>query len=71
MACIRERELIRGNGLLLCVQGQRTFTGHENEKNFVGLSAEGDLYACGSEANEVRVLVVASLVEQPGLTKAK
>lgn len=32
----------------------RTFSGHTNEKNFVGLSSEGELVACGSETNEVR-----------------
>jgi hypothetical protein len=31
----------------------RTFSGHVNERNFVGLSACGDLIACGSESNEV------------------
>ena len=32
----------------------RTFSGHMNEKNFVGLSVDGDFTACGSETNEVR-----------------
>lgn len=33
---------------------QRTYDGHTNEKNFVGLSVAGDFIACGSETNEVR-----------------
>ena len=32
---------------------QRTYDGHVNEKNFVGLSVEGSFIACGSETNEV------------------
>ena len=32
----------------------RTYRGHMNEKNFVGLSADGEFIACGSEQNEVR-----------------
>ncbi|KAF9159850.1 coatomer subunit alpha [Actinomortierella ambigua] len=31
----------------------RTYTGHVNEKNFVGLSANGDWISCGSENNAV------------------
>ncbi|KAJ3340616.1 coatomer subunit alpha [Gonapodya sp. JEL0774] len=33
----------------------RTFSGHVNEKNFVGLNVnnQGELFACGSESNEV------------------
>ena len=31
----------------------RTFSGHNNEKNFVGLSVDADFIACGSESNEV------------------
>jgi WD40 repeat protein len=31
----------------------RTFTGHTNEKNFVGLSVSNDYIACGSENNAV------------------
>lgn len=31
----------------------RTYDGHINEKNFVGLSVDGDFIACGSETNEV------------------
>lgn len=33
----------------------RTYSGHVNEKNFVGLGVQGDLYACGSENNSVYV----------------
>lgn len=33
----------------------RTFRGHVNEKNFVGLSMNSDYIACGSESNEVYV----------------
>ncbi|GAX77117.1 hypothetical protein CEUSTIGMA_g4563.t1 [Chlamydomonas eustigma] len=33
----------------------RTFTGHVNERNFVGLSTCGDMIACGSESNEVHL----------------
>ena len=29
------------------------YDGHINDKNFVGLSTEGDFVACGSETNEV------------------
>jgi E3 ubiquitin-protein ligase RFWD2 len=32
---------------------KRTFTGHTNEKNFVGLSTSSDYIACGSENNAV------------------
>ncbi|XP_047336623.1 E3 ubiquitin-protein ligase COP1-like isoform X2 [Impatiens glandulifera] len=32
-----------------------TFKGHKNEKNFVGLSANNEFLACGSESNEVFV----------------
>ena len=31
----------------------RTFTGHTNEKNFVGLTANGDYITCGSENSAV------------------
>jgi hypothetical protein len=31
----------------------RSYAGHVNEKNFVGLSAEGDFVACGSETSQV------------------
>ena len=37
-----------------CTAG-RVFSGHNNEKNFVGLSVDGDFIACGSETNEVGV----------------
>ncbi|XP_021724566.1 E3 ubiquitin-protein ligase COP1-like isoform X1 [Chenopodium quinoa] len=33
----------------------RTFRGHSNEKNFVGLSVSSEYIACGSETNEVYV----------------
>uniref|UniRef100_A0A7I4DBE0 RING-type domain-containing protein n=1 Tax=Physcomitrium patens TaxID=3218 RepID=A0A7I4DBE0_PHYPA len=33
----------------------RTFRGHTNEKNFVGLTVNNDYIACGSETNEVVV----------------
>lgn len=33
----------------------RTYQGHTNEKNFVGLSADGEFIACGSENNEMYV----------------
>ncbi|KAL8506808.1 hypothetical protein ACS0TY_017630 [Phlomoides rotata] len=33
----------------------RTFKGHMNEKNFVGLSVNNEFLACGSETNEVFV----------------
>ncbi|KAK2992214.1 hypothetical protein RJ640_005701 [Escallonia rubra] len=33
----------------------RTFRGHKNEKNFVGLTVNSDYIACGSETNEVFV----------------
>lgn len=32
----------------------RVFSGHANEKNFVGLSVDSEFIACGSETNEVR-----------------
>lgn len=38
-----------------CTAG-RVFSGHNNEKNFVGLSVDGDFMACGSETNEVGVI---------------
>jgi E3 ubiquitin-protein ligase RFWD2 len=31
----------------------RTFSGHTNEKNFVGLAVDSEFIACGSETNEV------------------
>lgn len=33
----------------------RVYEGHVNEKNFVGLCADGEFIACGSELNEVCV----------------
>ena len=33
----------------------RTFKGHTNEKNFVGLTVNNEYIACGSETNEVFV----------------
>lgn len=33
----------------------RTFVGHVNEKNFVGLATDGDYVACGSENNSLYV----------------
>ncbi|KAA6423733.1 MAG: ubiquitin ligase COP1 [Trebouxia sp. A1-2] len=33
----------------------RVFNGHNNEKNFVGMSVDNDFIACGSETNEVYV----------------
>lgn len=33
----------------------RSFTGHINEKNFVGLATDGDYVACGSENNSLYV----------------
>lgn len=33
----------------------RTFKGHTNEKNFVGLTVNSEYIACGSETNEVFV----------------
>ena len=34
---------------------QRSFTGHVNEKNFVGLATDGDYVTCGSENNGLYV----------------
>ena len=33
----------------------RSFTGHVNEKNFVGLATDGDYVTCGSENNGLYV----------------
>lgn len=33
----------------------RSFVGHTNEKNFVGLATDGDYIACGSENNSLYV----------------
>lgn len=35
----------------------RTYSGHVNEKNFVGLSVGGNFVACGSETSEVRLFI--------------
>ena len=32
-----------------------SFSGHQNEKNFVGLATDGDYIACGSEDNSLYV----------------
>ena len=34
---------------------KRSFEGHVNEKNFVGLATDGDYIACGSENNALHV----------------
>jgi len=34
---------------------RRTFTGHVNEKNFVGMSSTDDIIACGSELNALHI----------------
>lgn len=51
----------------------RVFTGHANEKNFVGLAVAGDMLACGSETNDVCVYhsalsrpVARRAFQQPG-----
>ncbi|ELU11082.1 hypothetical protein CAPTEDRAFT_134783, partial [Capitella teleta] len=36
-------------------QSLRTFMGHTNEKNFVGLATDGDYVACGSENNSLYI----------------
>ncbi|RWS06496.1 E3 ubiquitin-protein ligase RFWD2-like isoform X1 [Dinothrombium tinctorium] len=36
-------------------QCQRSFKGHVNEKNFVGLATDGDYIACGSENNSLYI----------------
>lgn len=43
----------------------RSFSGHVNERNFVGLSTRGDYIACGSENHEVFVYTRA--LPQPAL----
>lgn len=40
----------------------RVFRGHVNEKNFVGLAADSEFIACGSETNEVRYMPDAALL---------
>ena len=32
---------------------ESSFTGHQNEKNFVGLATDGEYIACGSEDNSL------------------
>ena len=32
---------------------EASFTGHQNEKNFVGLATDGEYIACGSEDNSL------------------
>nr|QBK46737.1 constitutively photomorphogenic 1 [Volvox carteri f. nagariensis] len=39
----------------VCAELVRTFCGHVNERNFVGLATDGDYVACGSERHEVFV----------------
>ena len=46
----------------------RNFSGHTNEKNFVGLSVDQDFIACGSETNEARALLAASSSGLAGFT---
>ena len=41
----------------------RVFNGHNNEKNFVGLSVDADFIACGSETNEVSQTECVLVVE--------
>ena len=36
-----------------CTQEDRTYRGHVNERNFVGLAVSNDLILCGSETHEV------------------
>lgn len=38
----------------------RKFSGHLNEKNFVGLSCEQDFIACGSETSEASLTLFTS-----------
>lgn len=45
----------------------RTFSGHTNEKNFVGLSVDQDFIACGSETNEARGPALAGDKLQEGV----
>ena len=41
--------------LLHAYPAVRSFTGHVNEKNFVGLATDGDFFTCGSENNSLYV----------------
>ena len=43
----------------------RTFAGHANEKNFVGLGTDSEFIACGSETNEVRARVAQNAAWVP------
>lgn len=45
---------LSGNSHLVHLQ-LRTFRGHTNEKNFVGLTVNREYIACGSETNDVYV----------------
>lgn len=45
----------------------RTFRGHTNEKNFVGLTVNNEYIACGSETNEVFIYHKVSYIQSRGL----
>ena len=49
-----------------CLQ-VRTFRGHTNEKNFVGLTVNSEYIACGSETNEVFVYHKVSNIRSSSL----
>uniref|UniRef100_M4DZ71 Uncharacterized protein n=1 Tax=Brassica campestris TaxID=3711 RepID=M4DZ71_BRACM len=56
----RDDELFATAGVSRCIKvfdfsSVRTFRGHTNEKNFVGLTVNSEYLACGSETNEVYV----------------
>ena len=55
MFFIQEYLKINSNSFILCwsLTQVRTFRGHVNQKNFVGLAANSQYIACGSETNEV------------------
>ncbi|KAJ7323441.1 RING finger and WD repeat domain-containing protein 2 [Desmophyllum pertusum] len=42
----------------------RTFKGHINEKNFVGLASNGDYVACGSENNSLLLVLQRSFLNR-------
>ena len=44
---------------------EASFTGHQNEKNFVGLATDGEYIACGSEDNSLYLYYKGKL-ENPG-----
>ena len=44
----------------------RTFRGHTNEKNFVGLTVNKEYIACGSETNEIFVYHKVSYIQNRG-----